>query len=74
MADDKKPGTPEYILDESAEVLLQANAIFVVIQNMMRAGFDKDEMGLMSLCEIGERITGRQAEIAQEAAEGANHG
>lgn len=74
MANKKIPGTPEYVLDESAEVLLQANAIFSVIQNMVRAGFDKDQMGLMSLCEIGERITGRQAEIAQEVAEGANHG
>ncbi|WP_017922239.1 hypothetical protein [Burkholderia glumae] len=73
MADDKKPGTPEYVLDESAEVLLQANAIFAVIQNMMRAGFNMDQMGLMSLCKIGERLTGQQAEIAQEAAEGRNH-
>ncbi|WP_369053098.1 hypothetical protein [Burkholderia gladioli] len=74
MADTKIPGSPEYVLDESAEVLLQANTIFNVIQNMMRAGFNVDEMGLMSLCEIGVRITGRQAEIAQEAAEGVNHG
>jgi hypothetical protein len=74
MANKKIPGTPEYVLDESAEVLLQANAIFGVIQNMVRAGFDKDEMGLMSLCEIGERITGRQAEIAQEVAEGGRNG
>lgn len=74
MADTKMPGTPEYVLDESAEVLLQANAIFSVIQNMVRAGFDRDQMGLMSLCEIGERITGRQAEIAQEVAEGGRNG
>ncbi|MGS1029445.1 hypothetical protein [Burkholderia glumae] len=73
MAENQKPGTPGYVLDESAEVLLQANAIFGVIQNMARAGFDKDQMGLMSLCEIGVRITGRQAEIAQEAAQGAKH-
>ncbi|MEK6346388.1 MAG: hypothetical protein V4764_02850 [Burkholderia sp.] len=74
MADKKMPGTLEFVLDESAEVLSQANAIFHVIQNMMRAGFNDDSMALMSLCQIGERITGQQAEIAQDAAEGGRNG
>ncbi|WP_186035139.1 hypothetical protein [Burkholderia gladioli] len=61
--------TSHHVHTRSAEALRHAGAIFNAIQTMMVAGLTIDQMDLMSLCEIGGRICGLQAEIAQDAAD-----